>query len=264
MWLALDLFLKITLRRNNLRDGRRKFKTKTALTLNLIWNSSVAKHCPPTEGISPAMLTTQSEPLDLIWLITWGGMFFLQVTASFLQKSTPFPWHTRCQNLTVLTPSNAAGEFTATGPPTQKNSLITKMNRSRVIIWAASPKRKVATPAGLEQTLRQADNLKPRGPGWKGVADDISCLLKGQTRKANTGSFCSLFFTHQHQERNVAALLEKRKEMDSGQERNGSYLQKIANLCCLQTSPLRTQRWEGGRGVVSAIKNTTWESISFP
>lgn len=64
--LALDLFLQITLRNNNLRDGRRKFKTKTALTLNFTRNGSMDKHCPPTVDISPAMPTMQSEPLQLI------------------------------------------------------------------------------------------------------------------------------------------------------------------------------------------------------
>lgn len=100
----------------------------------------------------------------------------------------------------------------------------------------------------LEQTLRQADNLKPHGPGWKEAVHDRSHLFKGQTRKANIGSFYSLFFIHQHQERSVAAPLEEKKEMDSRQERNGSYLWRIANLSCLQTFPLNAQGWEGGQG----------------
>lgn len=190
----------------------------------------MAKHCPPTEDTS-------------FQIASFGGGWF----------SFRWPDTQRCQNLTVLTSSTATGEWVTPNRqkihchlPTHRRSwLMAKMTRSGAMNWAASSKKEGRKQACLEQTLRQADNLKP---GWKEAVHDRSHLFKGQTRKANIGSFYSLFFIHQHQERSAAALLEEKKEMDSRQERNGSYLWRIANLSCLQTFPLKAQGWKGGQG----------------
>lgn len=129
MGLALDLFLEIKSRNNNLRDGRRKFKTKTAVALTFIWSDLVAKHCPPLRTFHQPCPPPRANPSSLLNCIMQGGLSFLQAAGSFA-KPGPSPRRARCQNLTASTPSNAAGEqvtpnrqgrkFIATCPPTKK------------------------------------------------------------------------------------------------------------------------------------------------